>query len=80
MRIVFLAEGKLFVKDGEGDAVEIESPFARAAVDRAEARNERHAWKTMEREDGDPFSNRLVWGRQAERANCTKDRSFKPCS
>ncbi len=68
MRIVFLSEGKLFLKEDGRDAVEIESPFARAAVDRAATRNERNAWKTKDREGGDPFSNRLVWGRQAERA------------
>lgn len=69
MRFVFITEGRLFLQEDGRDAVEIESPFAREAVDRAAARNERHAWKNADRDDaGSPFSSRVVWGRQSAAA------------
>src|SRR5262249_3730185 len=69
MRIVFLAEGNLFLKEEGRDAVEIESQFAREASDRATARNDRHAWKNQDRDEpGNPYAARVVWGRQAAQA------------
>ncbi|MBL9214331.1 MAG: hypothetical protein JNG83_02525 [Opitutaceae bacterium] len=66
MRFVFIAEGKLMLKEAGREAVELESPFAREATDRATARQARHGWKQQEREAAGPFSARSTWGRQAE--------------
>lgn len=67
MRFVFLADGNLYLKEGSGPAVEIESQFAQEAVDRASVRNARHAWKNEERGGpGNPYSAQTVWGRQAD--------------
>ena len=68
MRFVFIAEGKLFLKEDRRDAVELESPFAREATDRAAVRNARHGWKKGEPDAGNPYSARAVWGRQSELA------------
>lgn len=68
MRFVFITEGKLFLKEDGQAAVEIESPFARDAVERASARNERHAWKNADRDASNPFSSQVVWGRQSAQA------------
>jgi hypothetical protein len=65
MRIVFLAEGKLFLKEEDREPVEIESPFAVEAAERASARSERHAWKSGSDESSGPFTTRTVWGKQA---------------
>jgi hypothetical protein len=64
MRIAFLAEGKLFLKEPDRDAVEIESPFAIEAAERAADRSDRHAWKRAGDSTGDPFASRRVWGKQ----------------
>jgi len=68
MRFVFITEGRLFLKEDGRDAVEIESPFARDAVERTAARNERHAWKNAERDANGPYSSQVVWGRQSAQA------------
>lgn len=67
-RIVFIAEGKLFVKTGAAAPREIESPFARASATRAEERQARHAWKNGEEEERGPFNSRALWGKQAHGA------------
>ncbi len=64
-RFVFIAEGKLFLHEGASAPREIESPFANAAMARAEERQNRHAWKAGGAEDQGPFTARNVWGRQA---------------
>lgn len=64
MRIVFLAEGKLYLKEKDRDAVEIESPFAQEAAERASARSDRHAWKRAADSTNDPFASRRIWGKQ----------------
>jgi hypothetical protein len=70
MRFVFLTEGGLFLKEEGRDAVEIESQFAQAAVDRATTRSVRQAWKGQERGGpGNPYSAQTVWGRQAGTAS-----------
>ncbi len=67
-RFVFIAEGKLFLKEGAAEPREIESPFARAAMARAEERQNRHGWKNGDAEEQGPFAARNVWGRQARAA------------
>ena len=49
-RFVFIAEGKLFLQEGSSAPREIESPFAKAAMARAEERQNRHAWKNGDAE------------------------------
>lgn len=68
MRFVFLSEGDLFLKEDGRDAVEIESQFAREALDRASSRNDRQAWKGQGRENDGLYNAQTVWGRQAGRA------------
>ncbi|HVU17350.1 MAG TPA: hypothetical protein VHD32_10510 [Candidatus Didemnitutus sp.] len=65
MRFAFLADGKLFLKEDGREAVEIESPFALEAADRAAARSERQAWKRAHDGTSGPFASRMIWGRQA---------------
>ena len=67
MRFVFISEGNLFLKEGARDAVEIESPFAREAIERATSRSNRQAWKGQGRDEGSPFSAQAVWGKQTQR-------------
>ena len=69
MRFVFLSEGGLFVKEDGSDAIEIESPFAREAIERSMARSNRQSWKGRGREDENIYSAQVVWGRQAGRAD-----------
>ena len=69
MRFVFLTEGNLFLKEEGKGAVEIESQFAQASVDRAATRSARQSWKGQERGGpGNPYSASTVWGRQASTA------------
>lgn len=65
MRIAFLSEGKLFLKEPGQTTVEIESPFAREALERSSTRNQRNAWKAAGAGDENMYSARTVWGRQA---------------
>lgn len=67
MRFVFLSEGDLFLKEENGDAVEIESQFAREALERASARSDRQGWKGQGREQDGMYNAATVWGRQAAR-------------
>jgi len=69
MRFVFLTEGQLFLKEGDQAAMEIESQFAQAAVERATTRGARQAWKGQDRGNGSPYSAQIVWGRQAGAAS-----------
>jgi hypothetical protein len=65
MRFVFISEGDLFLKNDGAEPVEIESPFAREAIERASARSNRNAWKGQGREEMGVYSAGVVWGRQA---------------
>ncbi|HEY8996181.1 MAG TPA: hypothetical protein VIM71_16060 [Lacunisphaera sp.] len=65
MRFVFISEGDLFLKEDGKDAVELESHFAREALERTTARNNRHAWKGQGRDDASMYSAGVVWGRQS---------------
>jgi len=67
MRIVFISEGDLFLKETGRDAVEIESPFAREAIERSTSRNNRQSWKGQGRDEASPFSAQAVWGKQTAR-------------
>lgn len=66
MRLIYLSEGRLFRHEPGRAPTEIESPFAREHVERAEERKTRHAWKNAEAEGNGPFNARTVWGRQAD--------------
>ena len=68
MRFVFISEGGLFLKQPGHAAVEIESPFAREAIDRSTSRNNRQAWKGQGRDEASHFSAQAVWGKQTARA------------
>ncbi len=64
MRFVFISEGDLFLKNDGASPVEIESPFAREAIERASNRTNRNAWKGQGMEDAGPFGASMVWGKQ----------------
>lgn len=64
MRFVFISEGNLFLKNNGADPVEIESPFAREAIERAAQRTNRNAWKGQGGDDGG-MHGAMMWGRQA---------------
>ncbi len=68
MRFVFLSEGDLFLKEDGRDAVEIESHFAREALERAATRSDRQGWKGQGRDNDGMYSAQTVWGRQAARS------------
>ncbi len=65
MRFVFLSEGGLFLKADDSDVTEIESPFAREAIERSTARSNRQSWKGQGRDEAGVYSAQVVWGRQA---------------
>jgi hypothetical protein len=67
MRFVFISEGDLFLKEDDKDPVEIESHFAREALERTTARSNRQAWKGQGREEGSMYSAGTIWGRQSAR-------------
>ena len=68
MRVAFVSEGKLFLKEDGGDAVELESPFARETSDRLAEHNQKRSWRNQGGGGGTPYDSRMVWGRQAEAA------------
>lgn len=68
MRFVFLSEGDLFLKEDGQEAAEIESHFAREALERASTRSDRQAWKGQGSDDGGIYNAQSVWGRQAGRS------------
>lgn len=65
MRFVFISEGDLFLKTDGAEPVEIESAFARDAIERASARSNRNAWKGQGRDEMGGFGAGIVWGKQA---------------
>ncbi|HEX2861359.1 MAG TPA: hypothetical protein VHN79_06950, partial [Lacunisphaera sp.] len=69
MRFVFISEGDLFLKENDRDVAEIESHFAREALERSTARSNRHAWKGNGPEDAGMYSAGAVWGRQTKRTD-----------
>ena len=71
MRFVFLSEGNLFLQEDGQRVAEIESQFAKEAIDRATTRSTRQAWKGQGREGAGMYSAGVVWGRQA--GNATDD-------
>ncbi len=71
MRFVFLSEGDLFLQEDGRAPVEIESQFAREAIDRMSSRSERMGWKGRGREGDGMHGAQMVWGRQA--ANSEQD-------
>lgn len=65
MRIAYLSQGKLFVKEPGGDPRLIDSPFAAEVVQRQERDQANNAWKQRGNEDGGPLHPALVWGAQS---------------
>jgi hypothetical protein len=61
LKIAYLAQGRLVLKDGGASPRTLESPFAQSVVTRALEIDRRHAWKTEGR--GANFMSRgLLWG------------------
>jgi len=60
--VVYLANGRLFLKDGNGPATAMESQFAQSIRERAFELNRRHAWKTEGRGAKFMMSGGALWG------------------
>jgi hypothetical protein len=65
LKIAYLAEGKLYVKNGAAAPQLIESTFAQKTVDRATQSAERHGWRNKNSADGSPFGKGIIWGGSA---------------
>lgn len=64
LKLAYLSQGKLFLKDGDGPARQIESKFGEEARQRAVDVHQRHAWKNEAR--GNQFmSGAMLWGASA---------------
>src|SRR5581483_8416684 len=57
----YLAQGKLYLKNGDAAARLIESQFAQQAVERDMRTRQRNEWKTRGKGGPDLFSSRLLW-------------------
>ncbi|MET0052909.1 MAG: hypothetical protein ABW095_17750 [Candidatus Thiodiazotropha sp.] len=44
-RLVFISHGKLFMKSGDNDPQEVQSPYVQEMMDRVERAKQRHSWK-----------------------------------
>jgi len=60
MKVVYLSQGKLFVKDGDLAPRQIESQFGQDVVNRAIKIQQKNEWKTNRK--GSPFSGNILWG------------------
>src|SRR5438046_2864966 len=58
-RFAYLAEDKLYLKDGQEAPRLVESQFAQNAIDRASRDNQRNAWKGSTLSEG--FARQMVW-------------------
>ena len=70
MRHAFIADGRLYLRDGDGGVREIESRFAREKAEKAERRSERNAWRTGAEPANPFFGGNVVWGSQAQPVLC----------
>ncbi len=64
MRIVYLSQGKLYVKAAEAEPQLIESPFAGEVVQRQEQEKTNNAWKQRGSDGDGPLPPSMLWGRQ----------------
>lgn len=60
MKLAYLSQGNLFVKDGDLASWQIESQFGQEVVDRALRMHQKDEWKTGKQ--GTPFSGSMLWG------------------
>ena len=60
MRVAYLSQGKLFVKDGDLASREIESHFGKEVIDRTLRMHQRNEWKSKGKNT--PFSGSMLWG------------------
>ncbi len=44
-RLVYISHGKLFMKNGDNDPQEVQSPYVQEMMDRVERAKQRHSWK-----------------------------------
>ncbi len=63
-RIAYLARGKLYFKNGDLAARQIESRFGQDIINRTLQRQQRNEWKTQGAST--PFSGSMLWGRDQE--------------
>lgn len=56
MKHLYISNGHLFLKDGEGDAVEIDSDFGAKVVERGEKLREKNQWKNQTRPEQGMFA------------------------
>ncbi|MGD8914067.1 MAG: hypothetical protein PVI97_06435 [Candidatus Thiodiazotropha sp.] len=56
--LVFIARGKLFMKDGENDVQELQSPYVQSVMDRMQRSRQRHSWKEGTAFESSYISNR----------------------
>ncbi len=57
-RLVFISRGKLFMKSGDGEPQEVQSPYVQEMMDRVERARQRHSWK-----EGTAFESSFVGNR-----------------
>ncbi|MES9990921.1 MAG: hypothetical protein ABW098_03145 [Candidatus Thiodiazotropha sp.] len=62
--LAFISRGKLFLKEGEKDLQELQSPYVQGVMDRMERSRHRHGWK-----DGTAFQSSFV----SNRSNLTPE-------
>lgn len=63
-RIAYLARGKLYFKNGDLAARQVESRFGQDIINRTLQRQQRNEWKTQGAST--PFSGAMLWGREQE--------------
>lgn len=56
--LVFISRGKLFLKDGESDPQELQSPYVQNVMDRMQRSRQRHSWKEGTAFESSYISNR----------------------
>lgn len=67
MDYAYIAQGQLYLIDGDGHVTEVESEFAQKQVREAERRNQYSPWGKDDGGDG-PFGGMSVWGGRAAAA------------
>lgn len=65
MRQVFIADGRLYVREHSGEIVELESQFVREKLNRSERRNITGGWKGRSSSEDPYWQAGVVWGGQA---------------
>ncbi len=60
LKLAYLSQGKLFVKDDDAAPRQIESHFGKEVVERALRAHQKNEWKTKKKDS--PFSGSMLWG------------------